>query len=367
MSAESDSGGSSHGADSRAPAEVFVDCEYGDLKEVVVGLPFALVPDIREAMWVAEASKLLPPEELEKALQLSGKDTIETGKYDAMEEENRALIAILERHGVRVWRPELLTREQVAANFGESFLRIAGFSQQYVRDPLLVIGNNLIENAMGSLIRRSDILGLRRLFAERLAGSGARWVAMPGLDYSQTICEGRYDKHLAAVIEGGDVILLGQRVLVGNSANRAAGSSELGYRWLRSYLEPQGYAVERVPLPDDILHLDVVLSVPRPGVVILCPEVFIEGVPACFDGWQRIEVTRDAARHLATNGLPIDQDHYIIGTNDAFDGTDVQRPLEALGITVYPIPFGRHTEDGGSIRCSTHPLVRRLADARDSG
>jgi hypothetical protein len=27
---------------------------------------------------------------------------------------------------------------------------------------------------------------------------------------------------------------------------------------------------------------------------------------------------------------------------------------------VYPIYFRRHNKDGGSIRCSTHPLVREL-------
>jgi hypothetical protein len=36
--------------------------------------------------------------------------------------------------------------------------------------------------------------------------------------------------------------------------------------------------------------------------------------------------------------------------------------LEACGITVYPLYFGRHNEDGGSIRCSPHPLVRRLGE-----
>ncbi|MBK8047087.1 MAG: hypothetical protein IPK16_08165 [Anaerolineales bacterium] len=62
----------------------------------------------------------------------------------------------------------------------------------------------------------------------------------------------------------------------------AFGSSELGYRWLKSYLGPQGYDVEHVPLTEDILHLDVALSVPRPGLIIVCPDVMPKGVPALF-------------------------------------------------------------------------------------
>jgi hypothetical protein len=33
---------------------------------------------------------------------------------------------------------------------------------------------------------------------------------------------------------------------------------------------------------------------------------------------------------------------------------------EDTGITVYPIYFARHNEDGVPIRCSTRPLVRKL-------
>ena len=121
--------------------------------------------------------------------------------------------------------------------------------------------------------------------------------------------------------------------------------------------------MERVPLTEDILHLDVALSVPRPGLIIVCPEVMSEGVPACFDDWQRIEVSREDTRYLAANGLPVNPNVYIMGYNDHFDGAHVQSELERAGIKVHRIYFAAHNEDGGSIRCSTHPFVRRLAGA----
>ena len=340
--------------------EILVDFEYSSLKEVIVGVPFTIYPDLEVAKWAQEAIKVLPEKEAKKMRDRSGKDSISIGKFDQMEKENKELIAILEKHGVKVWRPEILTRERVVTNFGEEYVRFAGVSQQYTRDPILVIGNNVIENTMGSLYRRSDILGLKRLFMERVAGSNARWVSMPTIDYSLMIREGQFDKTGFPVLEGGDVIVLGKKILVGTSLNRATGSSELGYLWLKSYLEPQGYDVERVRLTEDILHLDVALSVPRPGLIVLCPDVFVDGIPSYFNGWKRIEVSKEEARYLATNGLPIDKDHYILGYNDYFDGMRVKKAMEAYGITVYRIYFAAHNEDGGSIRCSTHPLVRRL-------
>jgi hypothetical protein len=50
-----------------------------------------------------------------------------------------------------------------------------------------------------------------------------------------------------------------------------------------------------------------------------------------------------------------------LGVNDHFNGKSVKKALEAFGITVYAIYFARHNEDGGSIRCSTQPLMRKLS------
>jgi N-dimethylarginine dimethylaminohydrolase len=343
-----------------APDRIHVDYEYGRLEEVFVGVPFCISPALEAAPWIQEAMKILPESEVRKAWDRSGKDSITLGKYEVMERENQELISVLARHGVMVRRPEVLTRERVAANFGESYLRLAGVSQQYARDPVIVVGDNVIECTMGSLYRRSDVLGLVRPLLERLPGSGARWVAMPAVDYSLMLRDGRFDKTGFPVLEGGDVIVLGRKVLVGTSANATTGSSEQGHGWLRAHLEPQGYDVERVPLPEEVLHLDVALSVPRPGLIVVCPEVFPEGIPRCFDGWRRVEVTREEARFLAVNGLPIDADHYVLGRNGLFDDARIRGALEAQGIEVHTVAFGAHTEDGGSIRCSTLPLVRRL-------
>ena len=277
-----------------------------------------------------------------------------------MEAENEALIEILGRFDVTVHRPSAISDQQVAANFGAEWL-LNGYTQAYSRDPIFVVGDNVVELAPGTPARRADLLGYRELFRERVVGSGAKWVQMPAIDVTAMTAPG-YTKDGRLALEGGDLLVLGDTVLAGTSLNPAVGSSALGVEWLRALLRPQGYTVEQVHLDKAFLHLDVCLSIPRDGLAIACPDALVEGLPPQLDGWDVIEVTVDQARFLACNGLPIDPDNYILGYNEDEDGFTVQEGLEARGITVHRVAFGNHTEDGGSIRCSTHPLVRRLQD-----
>ena len=324
-------------------------------------MPLTIYPDLEGADWAQEALKILPESERKKIIERSGKTSIEIGKYDAMEVENQALISIFQNHGIKVWRPEVLSRERLVTNLGEDTLRYFGVAFQYSRDPITVIGDNVIELAPASLPRIADLLAYRRLFMDRVFGSNAKWFAMPRVDYSTMFEGGRYDKNTFPTLEGGDIHVLGKKILVGNSMNATVGSNELGYMWLKSILEPQGYGIEWVPITEEFQHLDIVLSVVRPGLAIVCYDAFVNGIPPYFDGWKLIEVSKDDAQRMATNGMPIDINHYVMSYNEHYDGKRVQKELEAEGITVYRIFFGNHNEDGGSIRCSTHPLLRRLS------
>ena len=338
-------------------ARVRVDYEYGRLREVIVGGAYGLYPDVAKAVWIEECQKILPKAEVKKALARSGKDFKEVGKYDRLECENRELIKILEANNVKVWRPTELSVEQVAVNFGADYVRTNGFQFVYARDPIAVIGEQVIELSMGSAMRRADILAYRTLLMTRVKNSNARWFAMPGIDYCGAFA-GSYDKTRFPALEGGDILLLGQKILVGTSKNPMVGSSPLGVAWLQSILGPLGYDVEAVPLQDQFLHLDVALSIPRPGLIIACPAAFCNGVPAYFKGWKVIAVSLEDAQRLAVNGLPIDENHYILGANGPEKWERIAEALSAEGIEVYSVPFENHNEDGGSIRCATHPLLR---------
>ena len=340
--------------------DVFVDYEYGTLKEVIVGVPLMIYPDVKVADWAQEALKILPESEKKKVIERSGKSNRNDPKFVKMEKENQELIKILKKHNVKVWRPEVLSDEQLEINLGKDLIRYTGVTFQYSRDPIFVIGDNIIELHLASLIRVGDILAYYKIFLNRVMDSNAKWYSMPKPNYSELFKGGKYNKNYFPLLEGGDLFALGKKVLVGTSMNTTVGSSELGYKWLKSILQPQGYDVERVRIAENFLHLDLTLSTVKPGLAIACKNAFVDGLPEYFKDWKIIEVSVEEAQLLATNGMPIDIKHYIMPYNEKYDGKRVQKELEAEGIIVYPISYGNHTEDGGAIRCSTHPLIRKM-------
>lgn len=94
-------------------------------------------------------------------------------------------------------------------------------------------------------------------------------------------------------LDGGDVLVLGKRVLVGAGGR----SNTSGIAQLRDCLAPHGYAVESVPLRD-CLHLKSAVTRAGPASLILNP-AWVDA--ALFSGWQIVEV--DPAEPGAANVL----------------------------------------------------------------
>ena len=335
---------------------VFVDCEYGNLREVIVGLPYGMTPSL-SAPWFENAMKVLPPDEAEYARKTSGMLWTEmihpkTGKSESemLEEENLALIGILNSLGVKVYRPKEITVDFIRKNYGSDVL-LNGFSQDFPRDNMAVIGNNLIEFNLRTPLRKVDISGFRELLLDKCSKDNVRWFSMP---YTELLAPPEADTPL---LEGGDVIVLGKTILVGNTQNPSVGSNKAGYRWLKNILGCS-YDVVRVPLREDVLHLDCVLSVPREGLAIICEEAFVEGLPDQIKGWDLIKVGIESVRRLAVNGIPVDSRNYIISFNEHNDNRYLQSELEKRNIRVHRVFFGTHNGQGGSLRCATQPLIR---------
>lgn len=337
---------------------VYVDYEYGNLREVIVGLPYGMTPSL-EAPWFENAMKVLPPDEAEYARKTAGMlwtDMIhpKTGKSesDMLEEENLALIKILISLGVKVYRPKEITVDFIRENYGSDVL-LNGFSQDFPRDNMAVIGNDLIEFNLRTPLRKVDISGFRELLLDKCTKDGVRWFSMP---HTELLAPPSPDTPL---LEGGDVIVLGRTILVGNTRNPSVGSNEAGFRWLNNILG-SSYDVVRVPLREDVLHLDCVLSVPRDGLAIVCEEAFVDGLPEHIKGWDLIRVDIESVRRLAVNGIPVDNKNYIMSFNDHNDNRYLQSELEKRDIKVHRVFFGTHNGQGGSLRCATQPLVRKI-------
>ena len=152
-------------------------------------------------------------------------------------------------------------------------------------------------------------------------------------------------------LEGGDVLVLGRHVLVGQSGRA---SSPGGVAFLAKLLAPQGYVVEPVRLPPTVLHLDCALGLVREGLMTVCPSLFLDGLPAILRDWERIEVSEAEAMTLATNGLPVSPWVYV--TDPAFGR--VADAVARHGIEVETIDFRISRAFGGAFRCSTQALLR---------
>jgi dimethylargininase len=98
-----------------------------------------------------------------------------------------------------------------------------------------------------------------------------------------------------ATLDGGDVLVLGRRVLVGLTSR----SNLDGLEQLRSLLAPHGYAVEPVEVRG-CLHLKSAVTRVAPDAVLLNPE-WVDR--SRFDGFDQIEI--DASERHAANGLAV--------------------------------------------------------------
>ncbi len=343
----------------RGDAPVYVDSEYGALQEVIVGLPYGKSPELN-APWLQETLKVLPPDEAEYTRATAGMSWTKMihpvkGKSETalLEAENQALINVLTNLGVRVCRPRELTEDFIVQNYGREILA-NGYSQDFPRDNMIVIGNQAIEFNLRTMLRRADISGFKELLAARFKQGNMRWFAMP---HAAPLAMPAPDE---PALEGGDLVIIGRTILVGNTLNQAVGSNQAGCEWLRQVLGRE-YNVVRVPLAEQILHLDCVLSIPRHGLAIVCEEAFVEGLPSCIRGWDLIRVSLADASRLAVNGLPVDEKNYIMSYNDHVQNDFIRAELTKRGVTVHPVYFGTHNGQGGSIRCATQPLKRAPA------
>ena len=213
--------------------------------------------------------------------------------------------------------------------------------------PFFTIGSSVIEGSLRFFHRRNEILPVRDILTAETYESNALYVAVPQPDISQGT-----DAGTGPFLEGGDVLVLNKIVFVGHSG---LASDHNGYLWLKAYLCHWGYEVVEVPLRKDILHLDCALSLVREGLAIVCEEAFLNGIPAPLKEWDKISVPYKDIAQLAVNGLPIDEQTYIIDPRFVY----LARQLQVRNIRLEFLDFRISRSLGGSFRCSTQPLVRK--------
>ncbi|ULT22990.1 arginine deiminase family protein [Sphingobacterium sp. E70] len=190
-------------------------------------------------------------------------------------------------------RPRLLTNLEKEVGADD------GYANFFVRDPFFTVGNAVIEGSLRFLQRTNEILPIRDIFEQQVYPDDCLYVAAPKPAIHD---HGDLSRWHGPFIEGGDVLVLGKQVFVGNSG---LASNSLGIRWLSKLLKSYGYQVEEIRLHPDILHLDCALGLIREGLMVVCEDAFLDGIPEHLKQWDKINVTLSEAGQLATNGLPI--------------------------------------------------------------
>jgi glycine amidinotransferase len=170
-------------------------------------------------------------------------------------------------------RRAIVADDEVAEAIGRQaveVVRLPHGTSLAVRDPLFVIAGHVIEGSLRSIARRKEGESLRALLTSKVA------TVPPGSDNE---VDGPY-------LEGGDVIVTPHEVYVGMSGNA---SDLAGIDWLQVLLGAERRVVP-MAMRSSVRHLEDVLALVRPGLLIQCRPLLVDGLPRALRDWQSIDL-----------------------------------------------------------------------------
>lgn len=217
--------------------------------------------------------------------------------------EHAAYVRVLEAHGVEVTR---LPADEAHPDC------------PFVEDTAVVLGGVALIARSARRERRGEAEAVARHLADR----GVRRVRMQA----------------PAVLDGGDVMVVGRRVYVGRSAR----TNQAGVEAVRATFGPQGWRIVPVPVPADTLHLKGVCSALDDRTVLLA-----EGtVPRrALPGVERF-VTVPRADRWAANAVPLGEQVLVGAGHPA-----VEAALRRAGFEPVPVSLEAFRAADGSATC----------------
>jgi glycine amidinotransferase len=266
--------------------------------------------------------------------------------WERLTEAVERVVDVFQAHGVQVLRPREFTEAE--AEYLSELQE--GASLLYPADPIYVLGNHVIETCIRRPFRRKEAWATRSVLAPYLdADPSVRHVASPRAELEPAGDEGP-----GPFLEGGDIIMVGQDILCGNTdlTSNAAGSE-----WLRRYLEPFGYRVHSVMVTGTWLHLLGVMCLLREGLAMAYLPALGGRLPDPIADWEVLEITEDEARMLATVGMNLDARRHLIDARLE----RVIGELDRRGVQPIPIDVADLSVWGGAVRCVTLPISRAAA------
>jgi len=325
-----------------ATQAVFVESEWATLRECVYGSPDAWVLPV----FLSDVKLRAQGSFAQFWADNQGRDVKEADPalFAEYSRQIQGAIDLLERLGVTVQVAGPISPANRKYPRGEDH----GVSTGWMRDPFVTIGENVIELAPRSLFHRRQRFAIREILAATME-RGARYFAQPdgGAD---DVAEGPGWGYL----EGGDIFVLGRRVLVGHSGGC---SNPEGARWLQHVLGTD-YEVAVVPIDPRFPHLDCVLMTPREGIAVASLEALPDGLPEFMRDWDVIDVPAALAKaHMACNNLVLDDRTVVVPSEPELD--PIADALAQRRFETIRIPYRVPCMVGGSFRCAHQPLIRR--------
>jgi N-dimethylarginine dimethylaminohydrolase len=147
----------------------------------------------------------------------------------------------------------------------------------------------------------------------------------------------------------------------------------LGFKWLKTVLEPRGYRLHLAEHIYSFAHFDSTIIPLRPGLVLLnASRVTPQNCPAIFAKWDKIffddmadlkaqprpeDALAPCSPYIGLNVLSISPELVCVSR----DETSLMRVLERHRITCIPLPMRHARVLSGGFHCATLDLLREGA------
>tara|TARA_R110002012_G_scaffold171359_1_gene336137 strand:+ start:401 stop:1468 length:1068 start_codon:yes stop_codon:yes gene_type:complete len=274
-----------------------------------------------------------------------------------------ALEKTLQRHGVKVTRPEV---QYHARKFSTPYWsEVNGMYNAMPRDVALIIGDMIIEAPMAWRSRYHEISGYRSIFYQYFK-KGTKWVCPPKPQLEDSLLKrdiplSQTDSKFISVLENDEILFDAADFLACDDKIfyfLSHVTTPLGVDWLKSIVGER-YTFVELPCSDPHrMHIDTTYTPIGPGRMIYNPDR-VEGPPKELNDWKLYPAplpnTPDntplfmSSKWLSMNILMIDQKTAIVAEHEE----NLIRALENWGIEPVTCPFLDFYALGGSIHCAT--------------